>query len=94
MKLVEVMGSNDPLPTMIDEGVKDFGEKEDDKLSVSKVKCEEAPESMYQFVVGGGVSVIVLNVFVSDVWSQVPGPDKGVQAGGAGADGGTCGGSE
>jgi hypothetical protein len=37
--------------------------------------CEEAPESMYHSVFGGGVSVIVLKLWARSLWSQTGGDE-------------------
>jgi hypothetical protein len=59
---VAVIGSCAPLPTMIDEGVKDDGGEMVERLPVSAVMWEPAPESAYHSEEGaGGLSVMVLN---------------------------------
>jgi hypothetical protein len=56
-----VTGSCTPLPTMID-GVKDDGGEMVERLPVSAVMWEPAPESAYHSEeVAGGLSVMVLN---------------------------------
>jgi hypothetical protein len=59
---VAMTGSCAPLPTMIDEGVKDDGGEMEERLPVSAVMWEPAPESAYHSEEGaGGLSVMVLN---------------------------------
>lgn len=62
---VETTGSSDPSPTTIDEGVDVVGGRERERVPVSDVIWEEAPESMYQSVVGGAARVIVLNALAN-----------------------------
>ena len=49
-----VIGSNAPLPTMIDEGVEEVGGEMVESLPASADMCEPAPESAYHSDGGGG----------------------------------------
>ena len=66
---VAVTGIKEPSPTIMEEGE---GYREGEKwerVPGSNVMWEEAPESRYQSVACGWLSVIVLNVEVRDYWS-------------------------
>jgi len=56
-----VTGSKAPFPTMIDEGVDEEGGEMVERLPMSEVMCDPAPESAYHSEVEpGGVKVMVL----------------------------------
>jgi hypothetical protein len=67
-----VTGSNAPLPTMIDEGVDEFGREMVEILPASAVMCELAPESAYHSDGAGGVSVMVLKFCTRESWFHAP----------------------
>jgi len=56
---VEVTGTRDLLPTIIEEGEDDRG-VERERIPASEAMCEEAPESKYQSPPEGGVTIMVL----------------------------------
>jgi hypothetical protein len=48
-----------------------LGEKTRERISEFDAMCEEAHESMYHFVFGGGASVIVLKLLVRSCWFEI-----------------------
>jgi hypothetical protein len=50
---------------MILEGVEELGQKTWERIPELDAMCEEAPESMYHSVVGGGVNVIMWKLWAS-----------------------------
>ena len=78
---VAVTGSKDPLPTIILDGVECEGRVDEVSIPEFDVIWDEAPESIYQSVVGGGVNVMVLKLFARVAGSQGPrGPGAAVGA--------------
>jgi hypothetical protein len=75
--LVAVTGSKEPLPTTIDEG-EGYGRDAKDKVPVSEVIWEEAPESKYHSLFCGGFNVMVLKVGARDCWSHEGRPTIGL----------------
>jgi hypothetical protein len=63
---VEVIGSREPLPTMMDEGPDKEGGLGEKSIPGWAVMCEPAPESAYHSAELGGVSVIALKLLVRD----------------------------
>jgi hypothetical protein len=72
------MGSSDPLPTTIEEGVEGEGGWEERRLQEVEVMWLLASESMYHSANGSGVREVVLNATVRAFWSHT-------MLGGAGA---------
>ena len=71
-------GNKEPLPTIMQGGVRPWGGRKRDRADKREVMCEDAPVSKYQSVFCGWFSVVVLMAEASDCWSQAGRPASGL----------------